>query len=62
MLASHRAAVLEGLRRVLIKEGGDPEDWWERKGAGGPFPFESELPVLRAELGQQLAAFAIAHA
>jgi len=41
--ASHRAAVLEGLRRVLGKEGGDPEEWWERNGTGGPFPFEVEL-------------------
>ena len=41
--ASHRAAVLEGLRRVLRKEGGDPEEWWERNGTGGPFPFEVEL-------------------
>ena len=38
-----RAAVLEGLRRVLVKEGGDPEEWWERNGTGGPFPFEVEL-------------------
>ena len=45
--ASHRAAVLEGLRRVLVKEGGDPEEWWERNGAGGPFPFEAELLALR---------------
>jgi len=44
--ASHRAAVLEGLRRVLVKEGGDPEEWWERHGAGGPFPFEAELLAL----------------
>mmetsp|Transcript_28437 Transcript_28437/g.91475 ORF Transcript_28437/g.91475 Transcript_28437/m.91475 type:complete len:136 (+) Transcript_28437:93-500(+) len=44
--ASHRAAVLEGLRRVLVKVGGDAEEWWERHGAGGPFPFEAELLAL----------------
>ena len=52
--ASHRAAVLEGLRRVLVKEGGDPEEWWERNGAGGPFPFEAELPALRGLRGGEL--------
>ena len=38
MLASHRAAVLEGLRRVLIKEGGRPGGLVGEEGRGRAVP------------------------
>jgi len=50
---SHRAAVLEGLRRVLqlghTKR--DPAQYWEEKGRTREFPFPEQLQAMRQELG-----------
>ena len=51
---SHRAAVLEGLRRVLQlgHTRKDPAQYWEEKGSRMPeFPFPQELQAMREELG-----------
>ena len=53
----HRAAVVEGLRRVLSgsKPPPDPEAYWASKGPGGRFPFPEHLSAMRAELAAEEA-------
>ena len=53
----HRAAVVEGLRRVLLgsKPPPDPEAYWASKGPGGRFPFPEHLSAMRAELAAEEA-------
>ena len=55
--ASHRAALLEGLRRVLLSSRlkPDPTRYWADKGTGGPFPFPEQLSEMRRELGVERA-------